>query len=1254
MLNLINTSKEFLDKITAKLRHYIKEEIAGSWFKNVFSEENTRHRFHLVSPSPWPLFASMAATTLLVGLLFWMHFIPSSRGFHHPFVLGSFLVLIMLYVWFRDVIREGSFMGFHTKIVQKGLKIGFILFLVSEIMFFFCLFWAYFHSSLNPSIWIGGIWPPEGIIHFYVNETFNSLIHMFHNPVYYYQNKYPITFTTVDPDLPLLSPLTLSEYVYFLPYDPTAVFDRVYLFYQNMFFYAPLGKIPLTQCFFFDHKEFERNYFKWFRQQNPHLFLEGNTDYRVGSAYHFYYSRPLITSVEISSSERYDCDKYVFFMFFIKEVLKESSIYINFLELGLTDLKSTETFLSKKINTVFLNLFYKFYQAPAVINYWTHKSCIDREILLYPKAFASNGKIYNQRALFTGEENQVCWPRFYFNLSPYHCKKEAKNSLKWYLHNVHTGGWLSYFNSCFKNYTFHFLDTFSDKKFLTDTIGSDYELLKENYTTLFNTSIFDKVKLMRNFFFTDSISNFRFYDFESRYFLENYDILFGLDKNHKLKSDLSGLRSFNTDVPKNLMLAYDINFFDKSIFKKITSKTDDKPVTKKILINMFKRMVDDYSEYLEVLFFSNKNFQIGLKHFYGDMEYGLYDTMPKFLTFLSNKEISLNLNCGESKVYSFGSFFKHINTIESKFYKKHSLESDPLVAGSKIYYQVFKIFAYRSQLFDNYNYRWFLNNITFEKESKNSFFTNYDPNYINTNFFSYYYALPNLMLITSVLSTAPVQSPIFHFYLPQAMEFYHNVLDCFYESKYSERVKTVYNLPFIFFNHFWKTPSCELYVDVINNFENIEVDLDDEYLFLQSDLNEFENAFFDEDTDFLIDAFSLFLDYDMYLDSSYTFLRKLRSRSFEREDLFSNFINNKIDLYYKLYDIYMGGMSVFSGRFVEYKFKRFVPVYFVLSVFDKGLLIDPNKVPWVNTVILITSGLAVTVSHIYFKARYKYISLFFLALTIALSFFFLKIQMFEYIHAGFAINDGIYGSVFYMLTGFHGFHVLVGTIFLIVCFFRIVFFHFIPSRHIAFEFAIWYWHFVDVIWIGLYFFVYYWPNNYFFNYHRMWHNYSEIPTDGIADYSCVLHYPMSVVYKYIIDTRNFEVYSPRLRPWKFFRRPETIHDVQIFNYQRKLMALCKYDMVERASLLTSIFINPLNLEYFNDWDNTFFQERSNRRIALRDIHFWWFWENLGHFFRNEFREDEISWWYILMEIIYTGVPRNRSMVKRTFLPYWDI
>jgi cytochrome c oxidase subunit 3 len=119
-----------------------------------------RHPFHLVDPSPWPLFGSFAALTTTSGAVMWMH------GYVNGglvFSLGFISLLYTMFIWWRDVVQEGTYEGHHTEAVQRGLRWGMILFIVSEIMFFFAFFWAFFHSSISPAIEIGGIWPPKGI-----------------------------------------------------------------------------------------------------------------------------------------------------------------------------------------------------------------------------------------------------------------------------------------------------------------------------------------------------------------------------------------------------------------------------------------------------------------------------------------------------------------------------------------------------------------------------------------------------------------------------------------------------------------------------------------------------------------------------------------------------------------------------------------------------------------------------------------------------------------------------------------------------------------------------------------------------------------------------------------------------------------------------------------------------------------------------------------------------------------------------------
>jgi len=117
-----------------------------------------RQPFHLVEFSPWPLVGSLGAFSLVVGLASWFH-TSSLVGL----TVGLCLILLTMLHWWRDVVREGTYQGFHTTNVARGLRWGIILFIVSEVLFFFAFFWAFFHRRLAPTPELGCTWPPTGI-----------------------------------------------------------------------------------------------------------------------------------------------------------------------------------------------------------------------------------------------------------------------------------------------------------------------------------------------------------------------------------------------------------------------------------------------------------------------------------------------------------------------------------------------------------------------------------------------------------------------------------------------------------------------------------------------------------------------------------------------------------------------------------------------------------------------------------------------------------------------------------------------------------------------------------------------------------------------------------------------------------------------------------------------------------------------------------------------------------------------------------
>lgn len=184
------------------------------------------------------------------------------------------------------------------------------------------------------------------------------------------------------------------------------------------------------------------------------------------------------------------------------------------------------------------------------------------------------------------------------------------------------------------------------------------------------------------------------------------------------------------------------------------------------------------------------------------------------------------------------------------------------------------------------------------------------------------------------------------------------------------------------------------------------------------------------------------------------------------------------------------GMALFILSEVMFFFAFFFSI-FLSSVFPAGILdglwvvsdgswppegiktFDPWDIPFLNTLILLLSGTTVTWAHHAIENNDQKSSVTALQLTVLLGALFSLFQAYEYHHAAFGLSDGVYAANFYMATGFHGLHVIIGTIFLAVCLVRAKKGHFAKGQgHLGFEFAAWYWHFVDVVWLFLFVFLY--------------------------------------------------------------------------------------------------------------------------------------------------------------------------------------
>nr|YP_010743023.1 cytochrome c oxidase subunit III [Anagonalia emeiensis]WEU75304.1 cytochrome c oxidase subunit III [Anagonalia emeiensis] len=116
------------------------------------------HPFHLVNNSPWPINSSIGVMTMTTGMVMWFHKTNLSL-----FIMGFIIIIVTMIQWWRDITRESTFQGLHTKKVMMSMKLGMIMFIISEILFFSSFFWTFFHSSLSPTMEIGLNWPPSGI-----------------------------------------------------------------------------------------------------------------------------------------------------------------------------------------------------------------------------------------------------------------------------------------------------------------------------------------------------------------------------------------------------------------------------------------------------------------------------------------------------------------------------------------------------------------------------------------------------------------------------------------------------------------------------------------------------------------------------------------------------------------------------------------------------------------------------------------------------------------------------------------------------------------------------------------------------------------------------------------------------------------------------------------------------------------------------------------------------------------------------------
>lgn len=169
-------------------------------------------------------------------------------------------------------------------------------------------------------------------------------------------------------------------------------------------------------------------------------------------------------------------------------------------------------------------------------------------------------------------------------------------------------------------------------------------------------------------------------------------------------------------------------------------------------------------------------------------------------------------------------------------------------------------------------------------------------------------------------------------------------------------------------------------------------------------------------------------------------------------------------------------ICVFFGLFFAYFYNALVPSIELGGIWPPiGILtLDYKAVPLLNTLILLSSGFSITACHNYILSRNFNRAIIYLIITICLGLIFIYFQYFEYTSAAFTITDSVYGSSFFILTGCHGVHIIIGTIFLFLTLLR--FSHFSSHHHLQFSSAAIYWHFLDAVWLALYFILYFWAS----------------------------------------------------------------------------------------------------------------------------------------------------------------------------------
>jgi len=1013
---------------------------------NFIKIKNKFYKFYCIFPNKDYNIFPILISFLLLSLLL---------SFYYLFFkfLMFFFIFIIFFILIKNIINKSYPFLYHNVLSKKNFKTVFFLFLIIEIMLVFCVFFIYIYTSINPSIWIGGIWPPEGIVHFHLlkehisgnnslklnynvedflifNKNSGNLLQV------YESKKYPfLYFSKINFFYKNIDNYISNKNIFFMLLIRNMLFKTIsYIPYLE--FYSPLKIKYLfnsiyNNCFF--DLFFEMIYLKFINKMFDNFLFEKNN-----YIFNFKLFNEKFSFLN-NFSKFFDYNYYLKGFPYLTKSIKFVYKYPNFFNIKNTSLKY-KIFLN--------NLFY---------NQNFNKNTF------YSKSF-NLFDFFNYNIKILDLKNKK---KLFFSL---------KNSLFFNFINLNKFNDLKIYNDFNKNY---------NKSFF-------YNFLKENENLLYIINLNEKNILKHK------IIDFRVYlNFFENYFIFNniQDKNFLIKKNYHIYFLLNYL--INYEIKINKKFNYEISY--EKIIK-------DNYFSKKFLLNnnyYWKNLIDSLvkkeifiSYYKENIFNSNKRIYYYMKFFFFNKNNFYFEKFNQyFYYYLWNNCILLKFF-----FYNFD-FFYNINNISLKnsidFFilsNKDILKNVILSKKKNIKNDIFNLLSY-----DDLNKF----NLFFEK----NFILN--KNYINYNNF-----ILNLNLNFSLKKI-----------LKKKIEYF--------------------DLLFIF----------KMFFE--NDLKIGEINLNKILKLIFKEFND-ENFFNKIDLDSLINYYKINKNITIY---------------------FEKIFNEKIEIFYDLYDEYLKFISI---NYLNYyynlpKYRNIFCVDFDFTVFDKSYIINPFKNLQYKIILYMTCSLLLITINKFLKFKFFFLSFLFIFFFVLFSLIIIKIKLLDEIFSVFySFNFGIYGLIMRLLEYFTTIHTIFLFLIFIFLFFKFLFYSTLNKSYL-FETFIWYWHFIDIVCFFIYVFGYLLYNYYYyFDYIFIdaWENNLFVDYTVHFSYST---YSINNMMKNLNFSSNFFIF---------------FNNNYIFNN-------FKYNSILKEKIILSMLNNKEVGERFLKWEDDWYNPRIQRKDFVR-------------------------------------------------------